>query len=268
MNARPIADLHAHTLASGHAFNTLDEMAQAAAAAGLTTLGITDHGPTMTGAPTHGYFEMAHRLPGTLHGVRILLGCEANILDHKGSIDIDGQWASSQGVLLAGLHGRTPYDAESSTTKNTAAVIGAIENSAVHIISHPYRQQFPVEPGPVARAAAACGTALEVNLSIFKPLLADPEHLKTHPAVRVTQEMLGELLHHGGTFVLNSDAHHASEIAANHAAAERVCAALKIPLSQAGNYGRRLRLDLPSLKDNEPLELVTPSENDRTGGAQ
>ena len=30
---------------------------------GLIDLGVTDHGPTMTGAPTHGYFEMAHRLP-------------------------------------------------------------------------------------------------------------------------------------------------------------------------------------------------------------
>ncbi|MFI7337025.1 PHP domain-containing protein [Streptomyces sp. NPDC050085] len=256
VNTRPIADLHAHTMASGHAFNTLDEMAQAAAAAGLAVLGITDHGPTMTGAPTHGYFEMAHRIPKTLHGVRILLGCEANILDHQGSIDIDDQWAPAQGVLLAGLHGRTPYDSESTITQNTAAVIGAIENPAVHIISHPYRPHFPVEPETVARAAAACGTALEVNLSLFKPLLSDVEHLQTHPSIRATREMLAEVLHHGGSFVLNSDAHHASEIAANHAAAQHVCAALRIPLAQAANYGSRLGLDLPNLKDNEPLEPV------------
>ena len=35
-------DMHTHTLASGHAFSTLQEMAQAASDKGLKLLGITE----------------------------------------------------------------------------------------------------------------------------------------------------------------------------------------------------------------------------------
>lgn len=38
-------DVHTHTVASGHAFSTLQEMAQAAADKGLKLLGITEHSP-------------------------------------------------------------------------------------------------------------------------------------------------------------------------------------------------------------------------------
>ena len=38
-------DVHTHTIASGHAFSTLQEMAQAAADKGLKVLGITEHSP-------------------------------------------------------------------------------------------------------------------------------------------------------------------------------------------------------------------------------
>ena len=42
-------DTHTHTLASGHAYNTLNEMAQAAADKGLKGLAITEHAPEMPG---------------------------------------------------------------------------------------------------------------------------------------------------------------------------------------------------------------------------
>ena len=38
-------DMHTHTLASGHAFSTLQEMAKAGAEKGLKLLGITEHTP-------------------------------------------------------------------------------------------------------------------------------------------------------------------------------------------------------------------------------
>ena len=46
-----IADLHTHTIASTHAYSTVTEMVQAAAAKGLYALAITDHARTMPGAP-------------------------------------------------------------------------------------------------------------------------------------------------------------------------------------------------------------------------
>lgn len=42
-------DVHTHTIASGHAFSTLQEMAQAAADKGLKVLGITEHSPGVPG---------------------------------------------------------------------------------------------------------------------------------------------------------------------------------------------------------------------------
>ena len=42
-----ILDIHTHTVASGHAYNTIYEMAQSASRKGLALLGISDHGPAM-----------------------------------------------------------------------------------------------------------------------------------------------------------------------------------------------------------------------------
>ena len=38
-----IVDTHTHTIASGHAYNTILEMAKAASEKGIKLLGITDH---------------------------------------------------------------------------------------------------------------------------------------------------------------------------------------------------------------------------------
>ena len=88
---RDIIDLHTHTIASGHAYNTLYEMAQAASSHGLLVLGSTDHGPTMPGSCHEFYFINFAVIPKELFGVRILMGCELNILDYKGTVDLKPQ---------------------------------------------------------------------------------------------------------------------------------------------------------------------------------
>ena len=45
-----IADLHMHTLVSGHAYGTIREMAADAAQRNLQLIGITEHGPGVPGA--------------------------------------------------------------------------------------------------------------------------------------------------------------------------------------------------------------------------
>ena len=50
-------DTHAHTLVSGHAYNTMREMVQMAAEKGLKGLALTEHAPKMPGSTTLYYFE-------------------------------------------------------------------------------------------------------------------------------------------------------------------------------------------------------------------
>ena len=51
-------DTHTHTLVSGHAYNTIDEMAAYAAKTGVTHLAITDHAPKMPGSAGILYFSI------------------------------------------------------------------------------------------------------------------------------------------------------------------------------------------------------------------
>ena len=45
----PEADLHTHTIASGHAYSTINEIAAEAARRQLRLIGMTDHGPALPG---------------------------------------------------------------------------------------------------------------------------------------------------------------------------------------------------------------------------
>lgn len=51
-------DTHTHTLASGHAYNTMNEMAKAAADKGLKGLAITEHAPEMPGPVIYTIFRI------------------------------------------------------------------------------------------------------------------------------------------------------------------------------------------------------------------
>jgi putative hydrolase len=237
----PVTELHAHTIMSGHAFGTLDEMTRAAADLGIEILAVTDHGPAMTGAPTSGYFEMAGRLPSTVHGVRLLPGCEANIIDRRGRIDLAVDLASQQSFVLAGLHDRTPYPGDAARSANTDAVIGALAHPFVHGISHPVRLPFPVEPKVVAEAACAHGKLLEVNLSVFAQLRpTSAEALREHPVVAGTREAVTQLVSGGGHFMLNTDAHHMSELSTFRANATWTCDLLGLQVTDAVNYNQTL----------------------------
>ena len=54
---RDVIDMHTHTLASGHAYNTIREMTYAAKIKGLELLGITEHAPQMPGSCHEFYFS-------------------------------------------------------------------------------------------------------------------------------------------------------------------------------------------------------------------
>ena len=78
-------DMHTHTIASGHAFSTLQEMAKAGAEKGLKLLGITEHTPGIPGTCDPIYFRNLHVVPRQMYGIELMLGAEINILDGEGT---------------------------------------------------------------------------------------------------------------------------------------------------------------------------------------
>ena len=78
-----LLDVHTHTIASGHAFSSLQEMVHTAADKGLKILGITEHAPGIPGTCAPIYFRNLHVVPRHMYGVESLLGAELNILTTK-----------------------------------------------------------------------------------------------------------------------------------------------------------------------------------------
>ena len=104
-----IADLHTHTLSATHAFNTLDEMAAKAAALGYAALAITDHGPAMPDAPHMWHFANQTALPLVLHGVAMMYGAEANVMDTNGGLDFAQSRLRALDWVVASIHEQQNY---------------------------------------------------------------------------------------------------------------------------------------------------------------
>lgn len=160
-------DVHTHTIVSGHAYSTLQEMAQAAFDKGLKLLGITEHAPGIPGTCDKIYFRNLHVVPRMMYGVELMLGAEVNILDSKGNIDMDDELMSRLDLRIAGIHALcfTPGSRE----ENTEGVIRTISHPLIDIISHPGDGTAELLFEPIVLAAKEHGTLLEINNSSLKP---------------------------------------------------------------------------------------------------
>lgn len=156
-----IADLHTHTLASGHAYATYTEMAQGAAEKGLKVLGITDHGPDMPGGPQPIYFYNLREMPPYCRGVRLIHGIEANIMDNKGNWDVEERMLPNLELIIASLH-NVPFPIRTQEYC-TAAIIGAMEHKEANIVGHPDTGRMPVDPIAIVRAARRHHKIIEIN---------------------------------------------------------------------------------------------------------
>ncbi|MDW7652045.1 MAG: phosphatase [Bacillota bacterium] len=162
---RILADLHIHTIASGHAYSTIEEVTSAAGDKGLELVAITDHGPAMPGGPHEYYFGNLRVLPPVMNGVKVLQGVEANIMDERGRLDLREIFLTRLDLVLAGLHNVCiePMCRE----KNTLAMVNALRNPFVDIVVHPGNPDFPIDMPAVISAVAEQGKALEINNSSF-----------------------------------------------------------------------------------------------------
>lgn len=168
MMTTPKLDLHTHTAVSGHAFSTLQEMVAAARSKGLTWLGITEHGPALPGTCHPIYFRNLHVVPREIDGIKLMLGAELNILDYEGTLDLEDDYFRHLDIVIAGLHSLC-YSA-GTIGQNTSAILGAMYNPKVNIISHPVDGTGEVDIETLVDAALDTSTLLEANNSSLKPV--------------------------------------------------------------------------------------------------
>ena len=111
------ADMHMHTLASGHAYGTIREMAAAAKEKGLHLIGISEHAPGIPGTVNPFYYSNLEIIPRTIHGIEVLHGCEINVLN-GGGLSLKQEYIDFLDYAIAGIH-RPCYENE-GRDNNTA----------------------------------------------------------------------------------------------------------------------------------------------------
>jgi putative hydrolase len=159
-------DTHTHSVASGHAYSTVYELALGARKAGLAGFVLTDHGPGLPGG-THPYhFGNLRILPRRIRGVRLYRGIEANILDLEGGLDLDEANLARLDFAYAGLH--EICMADRGEAGNTRALVAALANPFVDAVSHPGNPAFPIDMKAVVQAAKLRGKAVEINSGSFR----------------------------------------------------------------------------------------------------
>src|SRR5262245_29515314 len=205
---RPIApvigDFHVHTSLSGDGRSTLEEVVAAARARGCRVLALTDHAEgTRAGVGRDALLEQRVRIRALraelgdelvlLHGVELNIG-------PNGELDYDAEFRKAFDWCLASVHDHFELDRAAQTRR----VVTAMQDPSVRMIVHlsarmiGARPPIDLEMDAVFAAAAATGTALEVNGAL--------------PRLDLCAEALRRARGQEITFVLTSDAHHAREL--------------------------------------------------------
>ena len=199
------SDVHTHTIASGHAFSTLQEMAQAAAGKGLKLLGITEHSPGVPGSCNPIYFRNLHVVPRQMYGIELLLGAEINILDGEGNLDMDENCMRMLDIRIAGIH--SLCYSYGTVDENTHGMVKAVSNPFIHIISHPGDGTAELNFEPIVLAAKEHHTLLEINDSSLKPTRNKPNARENNLSI------LRLCKRYEVPVILGSDAHISFDIA-------------------------------------------------------
>ena len=228
-----LADVHTHTLASGHAYGTIREMAQAAAEQGLKILGITEHAPGIPGTVNPFYFCNLKVVPRTLYGVQILHGSEINVLD-DGSLSLEQKWIDKLDYAIVGIH--TPCYDNAGPKQNTKNLIQCMKNEKVRLISHPDDDRTPLDYPELVQAAKIYHVALEVNNSSLSSKGSRQNCAENYRTMlRYCQELRVPV-------IVNSDAHDPSAVGR---------------FSQAEHLLERLDFDLSLVLNTDPDALLT-----------
>lgn len=167
-----LVDAHMHTIASGHAYNTIREMVKAAKEKELKIIGITEHTMRIPGACSPMYFQNFKILPREIDGIEVLFGAESNIVDYNGSIDMeldmDSKFFKAMDINIASIH--HPCYKVGSKEENTRAIMCAMNNPYIDIIGHPDDGRIPLDYEKLVKHAKETGKLLEINNHSLDPV--------------------------------------------------------------------------------------------------
>ena len=237
-----LIDSHTHSIASGHAYHTMEEMIAAAKEKNLSVLALTEHAPAMPGSCKEIYFRNLKILPRKSDDMWVLYGTELNILDAEGTLDLPDQILQNLDVAIASIHTPT-YKAEPTIENNTNAVIRAMANQHVNILGHPDDGRYPLDYGQVVRAAKAYHVMIEINNASFSETTY---RTNTRENVR---EILKVCKQYQAPVIISSDAH-ADFLVGDHAQAWEMIAECGFPEELVANTNLDLYF---SFLDYNPL---------------
>ncbi len=215
-----LLDAHMHTLVSGHAYSTLNEMITAGKQKKLKLIGITEHTNKMPGTCHEFYFYNFKVIPRIQDNIEVRMGAEINIMDYTGSMDLSDYALNKIDYGIASLHDQCILPG--SQEENTAAIIGAIKHPKIKIIGHPDNGYYPVDYEKLAEAAKKNNVLLELNNSSVHPQsgrLNARENIKT---------MLKYCLKYKTHLIIDSDAHIANDVG-NHQFIHKILDELNFP---------------------------------------
>lgn len=193
-----IADMHMHTLVSGHSYGTIREMAQAASEKGLQMIGITEHAPGIPGTVHPFYFLNFEVVPRVLYGVEVYHGSEVNVMN-DGTLSLEERYLKELDYAIVGIHMNCYENA--GREKNTENLISCMKHEKVKFVSHPDDDHTPLNYEKLVQAAKEYHVALEVNNSS----LVKPQHrLNCYENYRTMLQLCRE---YQVPVIVDSDAH-------------------------------------------------------------
>jgi DNA polymerase (family 10) len=197
-------DLHMHsTYSDGQ--DSIEAMVGAASALGYEYIAITDHSENAQASRTvtldglERQREEIARLREKYRTLEILHGLEVDIMP-DGRLDFPDEVLSTLDIVLASLHEHAGHNARRLTRR----CLAAIRHPLVSIVTHPGNQvvgrrpAYPLDYDAIYEAAAATGTALEID-GAPSHLDLDGDHARAAVAA-------------GVTVVIDSDCHRAGAL--------------------------------------------------------
>ncbi len=225
---RIACDVHTHTLFSRHAYSTVEEDVRAASAQGLELLGVTDHFSCMLfeqqTLKNFQHFINMSVWPREWMGVRVLHGCEADIVDAEGHLfgwdipvvaniteerrresTLKEKCFAACDYVIASIH-RNDFCDAATRAQNTQMYINALQDPKVLILGHVGRSGVDFELDPVIEAARDLGKLIEINESS----ISDP--LKAKKSLGRCEEVARRCAELGCMVSFGSDAHVAPQV--------------------------------------------------------